>query len=82
MEKGTKRFSDFKEEIIKTDHDMSIFAWRASPGNHQEYMGILAPSPKRFVQTTPHRIVAAASTHKAIILGLKYRHQISCSNNF
>ncbi|KAK2666839.1 Heterokaryon incompatibility [Fusarium oxysporum f. sp. vasinfectum] len=45
---GRKAFQRLQEEIIKESPDMSIFAWKTGPDIRQDYMGILAPSPKEF----------------------------------
>ncbi|ERF72006.1 hypothetical protein EPUS_09511 [Endocarpon pusillum Z07020] len=45
---GHKAFLRLQEEIIKNYVDMSIFAWKALPGTCQDNMGILAPSPREF----------------------------------
>jgi len=49
---GPKAFLRLQEEIIKATSDMSLFAWAAAPDCEQEYMGILAPSSREFMNTS------------------------------
>jgi len=49
---GPKAFARLQEEIIKSTCDLSIFAWKANPGQDDQhshrYSGILAESPRQF----------------------------------
>jgi hypothetical protein len=45
---GPKAFLRLQEEIIKTTHNLSIFAWKSSNPGGQEFRGVLARSPSEF----------------------------------
>ncbi|KAF3039250.1 hypothetical protein E8E11_004345 [Didymella keratinophila] len=45
---GSKAFIRLQEEILKTNDDYSIFAWRAQDATASTYRGILARSPLEF----------------------------------
>ncbi|KAK4227741.1 HET domain-protein, partial [Podospora fimiseda] len=49
---GDKAFIRLQEEIIKESNDLSLFAWRAeaSAARRQKHWGVLAPSPREFVE--------------------------------
>ncbi|KAM5367595.1 hypothetical protein ACJZ2D_009963 [Fusarium nematophilum] len=56
---GAKAFIRLQEEIIKSTHDLSIFAWQAlseatttttTTGGREEYCGFLAKSPRAFFE--------------------------------
>ncbi|KAF2965395.1 hypothetical protein GQX73_g8178 [Xylaria multiplex] len=44
---GMRSFQRLQEEIMKTSTDMSLFCWRAKPGE-SKYRGLLAHSPSEF----------------------------------
>ncbi|KAI1336234.1 HET-domain-containing protein [Xylariaceae sp. FL0016] len=44
---GHRAFIRLQEEIIKDNHDLSIFAWAGDPEG-QKYVGLLAKSPSQF----------------------------------
>ncbi|PVH96266.1 HET-domain-containing protein, partial [Periconia macrospinosa] len=45
---GKKAFIRLQEQLVGEYHDLSIFAWKQLQGDRQDFMGILAPSPKEF----------------------------------
>jgi Heterokaryon incompatibility protein (HET) len=49
-EGGQKAFLRLQEEIIRTNNDMSIFAWRDPEASFSTYKGLLASSPKSFAE--------------------------------
>ncbi|KAK0658043.1 heterokaryon incompatibility protein-domain-containing protein, partial [Cercophora newfieldiana] len=54
---GARAFVRLQEEIIRQTSDLSIFLWKAKPGDQRMYRGILAESPEEF---------ATASTTKRL----------------
>ncbi|KAI0173072.1 HET-domain-containing protein [Hypoxylon sp. FL1284] len=45
---GKKAFTRLQEEIIRSSHDLSIFAWKAEGTNLRRYRGLMASSPAEF----------------------------------
>lgn len=50
-EGGLKAFLRLQEEIMKKSDDQSLFAWRKQEESYSSYTGLLAPSPKEFVDS-------------------------------
>ncbi|KAK6841516.1 hypothetical protein PG989_009935 [Apiospora arundinis] len=46
-----KAFLRLQEEIMKKSDDQSLFAWRKQEESYSSYSGLLAPSPKEFVDS-------------------------------
>ncbi|KAK8874734.1 Vegetative incompatibility protein HET-E-1 [Apiospora arundinis] len=46
-----KAFLRLQEEIMKKSDDQSLFAWRKQEKSYSSYSGLLAPSPKEFVDS-------------------------------
>ncbi|CAJ2506723.1 Uu.00g079090.m01.CDS01 [Anthostomella pinea] len=45
---GTKAFTRLQEEIIRSSHDLSIFAWTAYAADKRAFRGLWASSPAEF----------------------------------
>jgi hypothetical protein len=45
---GMKAFRRLQEEIMKRNNDLTILAWHVSPGVLEDFVSILAPSPRVF----------------------------------
>ncbi|XXG95313.1 arginyl-tRNA synthetase [Hypoxylon texense] len=45
---GKKAFTRLQEEIIRSSHDLSIFAWKAEGNDLRRFRGLMANSPAEF----------------------------------
>ncbi|KAI2617937.1 HET-domain-containing protein [Hypomontagnella submonticulosa] len=45
---GKKAFIRLQEEILRSSHDLSIFAWRANENDERRFRGLMATSPAEF----------------------------------
>ncbi|KAI2466268.1 HET-domain-containing protein [Annulohypoxylon bovei var. microspora] len=45
---GKKAFTRLQEEIIRSSHDLSIFAWKADVNDVRRFRGLMANSPAEF----------------------------------
>ncbi|OTA96198.1 hypothetical protein M434DRAFT_393057 [Hypoxylon sp. CO27-5] len=45
---GKKAFTRLQEEIIRSSHDLSIFAWKADVNDTRRFRGLMANSPAEF----------------------------------
>ncbi|KAI1099806.1 HET-domain-containing protein [Jackrogersella minutella] len=45
---GKKAFTRLQEEIIRSSHDLSIFAWKADVNDIRRFRGLMANSPAEF----------------------------------
>ncbi|KAF4632086.1 hypothetical protein G7Y89_g6051 [Cudoniella acicularis] len=67
---GPKSFMRLQEEIIKTTHDLSIFAWKAPSPEAQEFRGILARSPAEFASPPEQTDQNGNDASSADLLGI------------
>ncbi|KAI8961352.1 HET-domain-containing protein [Daldinia sp. FL1419] len=45
---GKKAFIRLQEEILRSNHDFSLFAWKPDPDEERRFRGLMADSPARF----------------------------------
>jgi hypothetical protein len=49
---GMKAFRRLQEEIVKRKNDLTIFAWKALPGQEAQMLSLFATSPEGFVDSS------------------------------